>query len=95
MSRGIQNFQAKESLAPALSAVDAQDKSGAHFDATRAIHVSAAATYRLYFASDNDLGDKNYVSIYLNDGATYPYCIVNIKTSAGATVGDNDVTLLY
>ena len=94
MSRGIQNFQAKESLAPALSAVDAQDKSGAKFDATRAIHVSAAATYRVYFASDNVTSDS-YVSIYLNDGATYPYCIVNIKTSAGATVGDNDVTLLY
>ena len=94
MARGIQNFQAKESLAPALSAVDANSKSSAKFDATRAIHVSTAATYRVYFASDNVTSDS-YVSIYLNDGATYPYCIVNIKTSAGATVGDNDVALLY
>ena len=94
MARGIQNFQAKESLAPALSAVDANSKSSAKFDATRAIHVSTAATYRVYFASDNITSDS-YENLYLNDGATYPYCIVNIKTSAGATVGDNDVTLLY
>ena len=91
MAKGIQDFQVKESLSPALKAIDASTKSSAAFDPTRAIHVSVAATYRLYFSSDS----ASSFDMYLNDGATYPYSLVNITTTGPATDAANAVTLLY
>ena len=91
MAKGVQDFQVKESLSPALKAVDVNASSGAKFDPTRAIHISVAATYRLYFSSDS----ASSFDMYLNDGATYPYSLVNITTTGPATVAANAVTLLY
>ena len=91
MAKGIQDFQVKESLSPALKAIDASTKSSAVFDPTRAIHVSVAATYRLYFSSDS----ASSFDMYLNDGATYPYSLVKITTTGAAAVTANHVTLLY
>ena len=49
MAKGVQDFQVKESLSPALKAVDVNASSGAKFDPTRAVHISVAATYRCFF----------------------------------------------
>jgi|TARA_R100001480_G_scaffold141185_1_gene138491 hypothetical protein len=91
MAKGIQDFQVKESLSPALKAVDANTNGTNAFDPTRAIHVSTAATYRLYFSSDS----ASSFDMYLNDGATYPYSLVKITTTGDAAVTANHVTLLY
>jgi len=89
MAKGIQDFQVKESLSPALKASNIAATTV--FDPTRAIHVSTAATYRIYFSSDS----ASSFDLYLNDGATYPYSIVKITTTGDAALSSGDVTLLY
>ena len=89
MAKGIQDFQVKESLSPALKASNIAATT--EFDPTRAIHVSTAATYRIYFSSDV----ASPFDLYLNDGATYPYSIVKITTTGDAALSSGQVTLLY
>ena len=96
MTKGVQDFQVKESLSPAIKAVDVNASSGAKLDPTRAIHISVAARYRCFFSNVPYVDSStNYVSLYLNDGATYPYSLVNILTSAGSTISADNVALLY
>ena len=94
MPKGIQDFQVKESLSPALKAVDANSKGTGAFDATRAIHVSTAATYRVWFSGDTIVSTA-YKDLYLNDGATYPYSLIKITTTGASAVTAGAVTLLY
>ena len=86
MGKGLQGYQTKESVCPAVNAVDGVDN--ADVPQTRAIHCNVAGTYKMDFGYSSAS-----VDMVLLAGVTYPFSIINIRTDEVMDVGD--ITLLY
>jgi len=60
------------------------------FEGTKGIHCNVQATYELTFKDSSTA-----INMVLTDGVTYPFNVINVKSSAGSAISAGDITLLY
>ena len=82
-------IDADKSNTPATSALNVTNQTS--IDACRAVTVSTAASYELYFTD----APTTKITIYMLAGILYPYSIVKAAASGGGAIGANVFHAIY
>lgn len=85
----ISRINADLATTPATTALNITNQTG--FDACRAIKVSTAASYVLYYAD----APTTAITEYLEAGLLYPFSIVKATAVGGGAIGANVFHVYY